>query len=267
MASPDRVALVGTGEGTQWTARMPEGKDALLQVLDRLQGRHDRGMVRDAMTDYEAIRIDQERDPIVTDQVMRRLVETGAIFHTAVLPGETTDPGDVESWRSQTQSMATHVYAEASARTEQALGIIERALDALAGTRGRKSLVLVSGGIAQDSRLDVFHRVVSASRRANAAIYSIDARGLEAATTGLRADVNEPMRLQDLSAGAAMGEIREASEGSEGLALDTGGFVIRNQNDLGKGLARKSSVNRAATTCWATRRPTGPRTGSSGRSR
>jgi VWFA-related protein len=245
VARGDRVALVGTREGTRWTARMPEGRDALLHVLDRLQGRRVGEMVRDAMTDYEAMRIDQERDPIVTDQVMRRLVETGAIFHTALLPGETTDPGDVESWRSQTQSLASHVYAEASRRTEQALGIIERSLDALAGTRGRKSLVLVSGGIVQDSRLDVFHRVVSASRRANAAIYFIDVRGLVAATTGLQADVNEPMRLQDLSAGAGMDEIREASAGSEGLALDTGGFVIRNQNDLGKGLARVERDSRS----------------------
>jgi VWFA-related protein len=245
MAKGDRVALVGTHEGTQWTARMPEGKDALLHVLDRLKGRRVGHMVRDAMTDYEAIRIDQERDPIVTDQVMRRLIETNGIPHTALLPGEALDPSDIESWRSQTQSMASHVYAEARQRTEQALGIIQRSLDALAGTRGRKSLVLVSGGIAEDSRLDVFHRVVSASRRANAAIYSLDARGLEAAATGLQADVNEPMRLQDLSAGAGMDEIREASEGSEGLALDTGGLVIKNQNDLGAGLARVESDSRS----------------------
>jgi VWFA-related protein len=245
VAKEDRVALVGTHEGTQWTVRMPEGRDALLQVLDRLQGRRVGAGAIDTMTDYEAMRIDQERDPVVTDQVMRRLIENGDIFHTGLLPGEAVDPADVQSWRSQTQSLASHVYAEASRRNEQALGIVERSLDALAGTRGRKSLVLVSGGIVQDSRLDVFRRVVSASRRANAAIYSLDARGLEAAATGLQADVNEPMRLQDLSAGAGLGEIREASEGSEGLALDTGGFVIRNQNDLGAGLARVERDSRS----------------------
>jgi VWFA-related protein len=245
VASGDRVALVGTREGTRWTARMPEGRDALLQVLDRLQGRRVGDMVRYAMTDYEAVRIDQERDPIVTDQVMRRLIETNGIPHTALLPGETLDPGDVQSWRSQTQSMASHVYAEARQRTEQSLGIIERSLDALAGTRGRKSLVLVTGGIVQDSRLDVFHRVVSTSRRANAAIYSIDVRGLEAAPTGLQADVNEPIRLQDMSAGAGLDELKEANEGAEGLALDTGGFVIRNQNDLGAGLARVERDSRS----------------------
>ena len=35
----DRVVLVGTGEGTRWAARIPEGREALLSVLGRLQGR------------------------------------------------------------------------------------------------------------------------------------------------------------------------------------------------------------------------------------
>ncbi len=246
VAAGDRVAIVGTDEGTQWTARLPEGRGALLQVLSRLQGRRVGEAVRDAMTDYEAMRIDQERDPIVTDQVMRRLLATGEIQHDTTGPRETsTDTNEVVAWRSLTRSRASQVYARARSRTEQALGIIERSLEALAGTPGRKSLALVSGGIVQDPRLGVFRRVVSAARRANAAIYFIDVRGLVAATTGLQADVNEPLTSQDLSAGAGLDDTREASEGSEALALDTGGFVIRNQNDLGAGLARVERESRS----------------------
>jgi VWFA-related protein len=246
VAAGDRVALVGTTEGTRWSAGMPEGREALLQVLSRLQGRSVGESARDAMTDYEAMRIDQERDPVVTDQVMRRLLATGEIQHDTLTPRETsTDTNDIVAWRSLTQSRAAQVYARARVRTEQALGVIERSLDALAGTPGRKSLVLVSGGIVQDPRLGVFRRVVSAARRANAAIYFIDVRGLVAATSGLQADVNEPLSSQDLSAGAGLDEIREASEGSEELAVDTGGFVIRNRNDLGAGLARVGRESRS----------------------
>jgi VWFA-related protein len=246
VADGDRVAVVGTADGTRWTARMPEGRGALLQVLSRLQGRRVGEAVRDAMTDYEAMRIDQERDPIVTDQVMRRLLATGEIQHDTTLPRESsTDTNEVVAWRSLTQSRAAQVYARARTRTEQALGIIERSLEALAGTPGRKSLVLVSGGIGQDPRLGAFRRVVSAARRANAAIYFIDVRGLVAATTGLQADVNEPLTSQDLSAGAGLDEIREASEGSEELAVDTGGFVVRDRNDLGAGLARVGRESRS----------------------
>ncbi len=37
VADGDRVALVGTAEGTRWTARMPEGRDTLRQVAARFQ--------------------------------------------------------------------------------------------------------------------------------------------------------------------------------------------------------------------------------------
>ncbi|HSD26960.1 MAG TPA: hypothetical protein VLL75_06620, partial [Vicinamibacteria bacterium] len=37
VADGDRVVLVGTAEGNRWTARIPEGRDALLKALDRLE--------------------------------------------------------------------------------------------------------------------------------------------------------------------------------------------------------------------------------------
>ncbi len=130
------------------------------------------------------------------------------------------------------------MWARARGRLEQTLGIVERSLEALATARGRKSLVLVSSGLVQDARLATFRRVVTESRRANAAIYSLDARGLVAAGSGLQADVTQPLSILDSSTGMGLSETKDASEGSDGLALDTGGFVIRDQNDLGAGLER-----------------------------
>ncbi len=236
-AAPDRVALVGTFEGARYTARMPEGRAALAQVLGRLQGRHVGEPMRDFMTDYEAMRIDQDRDPIVTDQVMRRLIASGQILHDVGTPRAPAE-SDPVGWRAETQSLATQAYARARMRLEQTLGIVNRSLEALATARGRKSLVLVSAGLVQDSRLSGFRRAVSEARRANAAIYFLDARGLVAATSGLSAEVSQPLDLVDRSTGAGLSETAEASEGSEGLALDTGGFVVKNRNDLGSGLAR-----------------------------
>ncbi len=99
---------------------------------------------------------------------------------------------ELPGWRNQTQARAAQVYARARMRLEQTLGIVERSLEALGEARGRKSLVLVTGGLVQDSRLAVFRSVVTQSRRANAAIYSVDARGLTAAASGLQADVGPP---------------------------------------------------------------------------
>jgi VWFA-related protein len=238
-ADGDRVALVGTAAGTRWTARMPEGREALLQALARLQGKRVGDMVRDAMTEYEAMRIDQDRDPIVTDQVARRFLTTGAIRRDVQIPrGEPVDPGDFASARDQVRAFAAQVYARASARSEQSLGLIERSIEALAEARGRKSLVLVSAGLVQDPRLRGYRRVVTASRRANTAVYVLDARGLVAAPSGMQADVAMPLDIVDRSAGVGVSETREGSEGSEGLALDTGGLVLKNRNDLAAGLAR-----------------------------
>jgi VWFA-related protein len=239
VADGDGVALVGTAEGTRWTARMPGGRDALVQALGGLRGRRDREEVRSAMTDYEAMRIDRDRDPIITDQVMRRLLATGEIRHDVSLPREPVDTREeIEGWRQHTLALAAPAYARAAARSEQTLGIIERTLRALGEARGRKTLVLVSGGLLQDPRLGGYKRVVTEARRANTAITFLDARGLVAAASGLQADVGQPADLQDRSTGAGIDETREASEGSEGLALDTGGLVLRNTNDLGAGLAR-----------------------------
>lgn len=239
VADRDHVAVVGTAEGTRWSARMPEGRDSLLQVVARLQGRLQGEMVREAMTEYEAMRIDQDRDPLVTDRVMRRFLASGQIRQDARLPRDPApDPNDVESFRGLTQARAADVYARAVTRTEQSLGIIERSLESLSESPGRKSLVLVSGGIVQDPRLAVYRHVVSAARRANAAIYFLDVRGLVAAPMGLQADVGLPTSPIDLSTGAGLDEAHERSEGSEALAADTGGFVVRNQNDLAAGLGR-----------------------------
>ena len=49
----------------------------------------------------------------------------------------------------------------------------------LAGAKGRKSLILVSEGFIYDPNLDEFKTRDQASRRANAAIYFLDTRGLD----------------------------------------------------------------------------------------
>lgn len=237
VADRDRVSLVGTAGGTWWTARMPEGGEALLEVLGRLRGRRAGERALDAMSDYEALRIDRDRDPIVTERVRRRFLATGAIRPETRLRGDRPDEGeDLDRQRSQVQARAAQVYARAAARAETTLAVLERSLVSLAAVRGRKSMILVSGGLVHDPRTPGFGRVVTESRRANTAVYFLDARGLAGAPSTLRAEAGPPTDSTDL--GAALGEDRERSEGSEALAADTGGFSVRGENDLAPGLAR-----------------------------
>jgi VWFA-related protein len=232
----DRVTLTGTQTGAGWTARLPEGRAALLQVLDGLQGRRQGDLVRDAISDYEAMRIDRETDWIVIDRVTRRLVSTNYIRRDAVLPGDPRDTGaNLEAERGITQARAAQVYAKATLDNEATLSVIERGLSGLSAGHGRKSLILVSGGFIHDPHIDSFRRAVSAARRANVALYFVDARGLTGMPSAFQADVNEPTDFNDL--GSTLAEARNDSEGSESLAADTGGFSVRD-NDLALGLER-----------------------------
>jgi VWFA-related protein len=229
----DRVTLIGTAGATWWTARVPEGREALLQVADRLQGRRIQEWKKDEVSDYEAMRIYRDSDPIVTDRVARRLVEQGAIATVTPLPGESED---LDSQRDQARARAAEVYERSSVQNEATLSLVERSIASLESVRGRKSLVLVSGGIVADTHLSGFRRVVTEARRANVAIYFLDARGLSAASSNLQADNQARVNFNDL--GATLTEGHERSDGAVSLAADTGGFSIENQNDLGGGIGR-----------------------------
>jgi VWFA-related protein len=245
VADGDRVVLVGTAEGTRWTARLPEGREALLQALGRLQPRLVNEAVRDRMSDYEAMRIDRDRDPIVTEVVMRRYLETGEILQDTATPGNPAPPrSDQEwGWHEEVRSRAAGAWARATARNEQTLGVVSRALAALAGERGRKSLVFASGGIVRDPRLSVYRQVVTEARRVNTAVYFLDARGLSGARSGMDVEIGTRTEFRDL--GSWFTEARERSEGSEALAADTGGFSLRDRNDLADGLVRLGQESRS----------------------
>ncbi len=237
LVSRDVVSLVGTAEGTRWTARLPEGREALLATLARLQGRRESERAAEAMSDYEAMRIDRDSDPIVTDRVVRRFVADRVILRETRLRGDPSDRGENrETERSLVRARAAQVYLRSAAANETTLGLLERSLGALASVRGRKTLILASGGFVHDPRLLGFRRVVSEARRANVALYFLDARGLVAAPAALQAQAGAPLDVSDL--GSSLQATQEASEGSESLAADTGGFSIRNSNDLAEGLRR-----------------------------
>ena len=77
----------------------------------------------------------------------------------------------------------------------------------------------------------------------NTAVYFLDARGLSAAQTGMQGEIGSRTEFRDL--GSWFTEARERGEGSEALAADTGGFSLRDRNDLAAGLARIGRESRS----------------------
>jgi hypothetical protein len=122
---------------------------------------------------------------------------------------------------------------------------LERIIHSLAGVRGRKAVILVSEGFIHDTNLEGFRRVSRASFAANANLYFLNARGIEgipsamgpeeAGPTTLDDPGDRPAQIEDISSARRYGSYE--ADGSNALALDSGGFSIQT-NDLSKGLQR-----------------------------
>ncbi|HET7747480.1 MAG TPA: VWA domain-containing protein, partial [Vicinamibacteria bacterium] len=234
----DRVTLVATGGGAWWSTRMEAGRQELIDMLKRLDGRHIPDRSPDRMSDYEAMRIHVYRDQQVEERVSRRFETYGASNRAGRTETEQYMDGD-----PLVRGRAAEIYFQSVARNRITLQVLERVLTSLAGTRGRKSVILVSEGFIYDPNLDEFKKVVTASRRSNAALYFVDTRGLSGMPTFASAEFGPPLDNRDIGF-AFMDSLQEA-EGAESLAADSGGFSVKNTNDLAKGIGRIANETRA----------------------
>jgi VWFA-related protein len=144
-----------------------------------------------------------------------------------------TDPDGFDQFRKDVFTVGT-------------LGAVDYVVRGLRELPGRKSVVLVSDGFRlvnsnnQDNRvLDAFRRLTDLANRSSTVIYTMDARGLQtvgptaadAASPGGFGGYGESLRRQSQS-------IFDTQAGLIALAKTTGGFAVRNSNDLFGGLRR-----------------------------
>jgi VWFA-related protein len=254
----DLVTVATTSGDAWWSDRIPEGREDLTAVLARTRGRHVEVPVLDQMTEYEAFWIAHHEDsPSITSLVPGTSValpgRASSMFPEAVPPGSIKERVK-QRWQranmcvplycdSLVRGRAAEIDGARRARVGMTLGCVRRALEALAPVRGRKSLLLLSEGFLEDFGSD--SRVVAAaSREANTAVYFVDVRGLVALPAyGTAADVGPPPDERERTA-VAFEEAVVESAGAAGLADDTGGFTIRNTNDLSAGVWRIAAESR-----------------------
>lgn len=237
----DHVMLVATGGGAWWSTKMMAGKPELITLLKRLEGRYIPDLTNERISDSEAMRIHVYRDPQVIQRVQRRF-ETYGVVHSGANTGGAassiaTDGDPLVLGRAQ------EVYYQSVTRNRITLGVIDRVLKSLAGSRGRKSLILVGGGFIYDPQLSEFKDVVQSARRGNCAIYFLDTEGLGGIPVYQTAQFGPAIDNQDI--GAAFSENLERAEGSESIAADSGGFSVKNTNDLNKGIGKIANDSRA----------------------
>jgi VWFA-related protein len=235
----DRVSLVATGGGAWWSTRMEAGREELITMVGRLEGRHIPDRSPERMTDYEAMRIHTYNDQQVEARVSRRFEQYGAVPAGGM--GRGGDRGFDEP-DPYVRGRAADVYFQSVSRNRITLQIVDRVLKSLESVKGRKSMILVSEGFIYDPNLDDFKKVVQSSRRSNMAIYFLDTRGLEGLPFFNSAEYGPALDTQDI--GAAFADNLQEAEGAESLASDSGGFTVKNSNDLSKGIQRIADESR-----------------------
>ncbi len=225
----DWVTLVATGGAAWWSARMEAGGDGLITLLKRLDGRLLPDLSPDRISPWEAMRIHVYRDELVATRVIERLEVHGIV------------PPDLDDGRPFDHpfitAQAAQIYRWTATQSRLTLKVLDRIVTALASTKGRKAVVLVSQGFLNDPNVGEFRQVVESSLRSNAALYFLDTRGLVGLSLASSAQFGPPLNPQDFGS-MVMLEEQMAAEGAERLATDTGGFTVKNTNDLTSGIRR-----------------------------
>jgi VWFA-related protein len=246
----DTVTIVGTGGGSWWMTRATEDMQELRDVLKRLQGRSPATETPDRITDWEAMRIWQDRDPLTLEQVRRRF-ETYISGRSRSAEGDPvrgqdrlTDASGGKELVSddEIRNRAQDVYQHSVVSNRTTLSGLSRVLDSLGAVRGRKTVILFSEGFIRDTRLEEYDTVIRSAQRSNAAIYFVDVKGLEGMPAATTAQYGAMLPAADVAAQRT--EELVATLGADTLANNTGGFAIKNTNDLGRGLTRIAQETR-----------------------
>jgi VWFA-related protein len=241
-APGDLVSIVAPGRGLRWHARLPDGRQDMLHVVASLRGGYLPDVSNERISDYEAYRIHVMQDEQMAERVGRRFSNLGVAGRDRVNMQREEGPrpehkgGAAGLIEPLVQVRAVAAYSRAAARNRVMLGALKQTVESMASVRARKSLIIVSPGIIMDQELTLFPAVEDAARRANIAMYFVDARGLEVESVFASAQFGSPVDSRDV--GAANADLALEAEGTATLAESSGGFSVRNNNDLAAGLRR-----------------------------
>lgn len=252
----DTVGLLSTANGMWWSGRGARDRDHMLQLLAGLRGERIDVMPSGVyISDDEARRIAEDHDALVSNVVWKRLKLANAVFEAPTLAptgGSMTDgtaqaqiSGDVYRFHPEVEAYARTLYDAIQKRRRATLDVLRRVLDSLTTRTGRKSVLLVSEGFVADDTTPGFREVIEVSRRANTAVYFLDARGLVASTGDPNSIAGQVVGDTGLEAGYIVESVGSGtfdvdadSAGADQIADQTGGFSVKRANDLTKGFDR-----------------------------
>jgi VWFA-related protein len=229
----DAVAITTTSGAGGVLQDFTQDRETLKRAIERVTSRYQpvEPSGTPYLSEYQAELIDRG-DVEALNMAVREVLQT---------EDHLGEIGAREKAYTQARRMAFEIM-ERSGRTLQAIESIVRGLAPLPG---RKIVVLVSDGFlvglgAAENRAYDVRRIIDAATRAGVVLYALDTRGLIADVPGGGAAFQGPGVLT-APGGRASLQTRgnEAQRQSlNALAEDTGGFLVRNTNDLSAGFER-----------------------------
>jgi VWFA-related protein len=144
-----------------------------------------------------------------------------------------SDADTIDEFRAEIYSVGT-------------LGALNFVVRGLREFPGRKSVILFSDGFKLFNReqnsqrvLESLRRLTDLANRASVVVYTIDARGLQPLGPTAADDMGSLDREQiEQRLESRRAEMFDSQEGLQYLAQETGGFFVRNTNDIGRGIKR-----------------------------
>jgi VWFA-related protein len=126
---------------------------------------------------------------------------------------------------------ARRVQRDVQRATSETLTALNGVASGLAKMAGPKTIVFLSNGFVAQELETTLRTVVGQTARAGARIYAVDVRGL---SRGSGADLIDRAQADDPAGAPAQFDMQE--DGPNALAVDTGGLMIRNENNIGRAL-------------------------------
>ncbi len=263
MVAGDRIAVVTTSGNVGMFQQFTNEREVLERAIDRLSVQTREATSRydsPRMTDYQAELIDlgdREALELAVQEVARAEGRNvgppssgggGGRGGQGGQGGQGSQPEGTtvrEMIENRARSMARMIINQNASYSRTTLDTLEGVIRSLRGLPGRKMLVLLSDGfyLGGRSASQVFdiRQITDAATRAGVVIYSIDTRGLIASPPG--GDAAQPSgfiipQLAGAQSRIETGAIQARRNGINALAVDTGGFLVRDNNDLNFGLQR-----------------------------
>jgi VWFA-related protein len=126
------------------------------------------------------------------------------------------------------QQKSRFYLSQARSATRDTLEAVQMAASGVAGLPGRKTIVLFSDGFFVEESRNQLQQLAGIAARVGATIYAVDGRGLMGGKRGAP-DVVTAQRGLD-------GNLDTGEDGHEMLASGTGGFVVRQTDDVARAL-------------------------------